>query len=255
MKKPLHRVVAISLCLMCVFSISAMFSTSVLAKASSQGPLVVIARDTTAAEHCQSTFILNQKTPSERTVQMPCAAGSNITTFTIPLSTALALHWAYVKLPATNAPVSTYAQFEQQVHALIQSTRLKAVQAAPKVVFPSISCGQYGTEYDTWTASNGDLLESQVHYSEPSGSCPRLFIGEVDEGMFAGSNPISWGYFAYEGSWVWTSCYYLNGDIGNYLWADANWYADAGYQPEWENFFTVQNCSSSEQDHYSPALY
>ena len=145
-KKHWIRIPIILLSFLCLFGTLPLTSSFASASSASGNPFVIIAQDTTASSHCQITFRQNIGTPREKTIQTPCAAGSDITTSQVPLSVARSHHWAYVLLSS-----SISAQTSHQIDQLVRDTRAAAVHTS-KVVAPqsTFGCGNGSTETVLW---------------------------------------------------------------------------------------------------------
>ncbi len=240
---------------------SALSAISIPAQAYSKpNSIVASVVDTTAVTHCQTTWILNLHTSHQHTVTIACPPGSNITVKQVPLSTALANHWQYVSLGSSFENIAS-PQIQTKIHTLIQNMRTKLLQNSHlQSVSPFISCGTSAEQDSSWTSSYNSsvTLKSKVLWLKyPQPNCGNIFIGSVYEGQFSGGSGAneSWGSFIYSYYSVYVSCFYLNGDRGNYIKYNANiGPAAQGSNPLFVNYYNSNNCSNNQELHYTAAL-
>lgn len=139
-------------------------------------PTVVVVRDTTGSGSCWLTWASNN-VPYKT---MACPAGSELSSFNIPLSQALASGEAYVVLPPHNASLPVQQQVREQILALFATVDARYHRTPPASldnttpVIPDSCSGNY-TVWEYWKPFNHSTVEySVLHYQRCSGSMVNL---------------------------------------------------------------------------------
>lgn len=138
---------------------------SVAPASNTNDPLVIVARDITAASHCQSFHGIKLTRTSSVTsvVYTPCPAGSIVYTFEVPRSQAVARHEAFVQLPSANATPQQREQAGQQIVALLSEIQPATIEQAP--VQPD-SCSSFENVVGNNYTLSGATVHTTVDYQK-----------------------------------------------------------------------------------------
>lgn len=123
---------------------------------------------------------------------------------------------------------------------------------AQRYIKPYTACGQ-DAEQDASFSVNGDTVRTKIFYFREQNPCSDIYIGGAEEGVFAGSHPVTWYGFTYNTQFTYATCYYLNGDYGNYLPIYPNFEAPAGHNPLFTNYGGV-GCVGNGYGNFTPPL-
>lgn len=197
---------------------------------------VTIAKDTTASSHCQLTSTLKKGKVQEKVIHTSCAAGSDVTTYQVPLSVARAHHWSYVLLSAQEAVSGFSARTSHQIDQLVQTTRSAAIRVSKgQEVHPQLTCGSALEQEYSWNPSSTPnmTLHSYIVWVAVQNGSQCNYVQIASFGIeILNSGYAWWINFNYDYQ-VYNEQYrYI--EHNNYVSTTWNTYWPANFSPEWQ---------------------
>lgn len=215
--------------------------------ASTGDPFVVVAVDlTNQGGPCTETFDLNIHTPQERIISISCPAGTVVGTSTVRRSQALALHEAYVALPASSVSLSGRNQAYQSIGQLIETKTQSLRQLQPNNIHPNVGCGYSGVASEYWSYNDSYFYSTESYYKTSDCSKVNLEVASINFYGGYSDTDLDWSHDQYQGgSFGVPNCPYVpfNTTISHSV--DQLW--SPGYY--YENWLVDPGCTSSIQIH------
>jgi hypothetical protein len=152
---------------------------------------VIIAVDATNQQGpCTETFIANIHTPLQSITNIPCPAGTIITSAIVQRSQAIAQHTAYVVLPSKGASPVVWQQTYRQLQKLLQTSKKASVH-------PLTRCGNSGSASVNWYPFGIHYFSTEQFYK--TSDCRYVNLELASIRSYSTQYFLMWAYDLYAG--------------------------------------------------------